>query len=88
MALNCSQAKCDVLQQANDDKGGPGRGEKGAGRGGGGWRGSLGEAGVGAARVAVFPLPALHHAGDLQACHHREAAVPHLQGAAHRRKDF
>lgn len=38
MALNCSQAKCDVLQQANDDKGGPGRGEKGAGRGGvGAW---------------------------------------------------
>lgn len=82
MALNGSQAKCDVLQQANDNRGVGGARGKGVGGGG------LGEAGVGAARVAVFPLPALHHAGDLQARHHREAAVPHLQGAAHRRKDF
>lgn len=64
MALNGSQEKCDVLQQASDgvealwDWG-----ERGPCL-------SLGEAGVGAARVAVFPLPALHYAGDLQARHH------------------
>lgn len=43
----------------------------------------LGEAGVGAAGAAVLPLSALHHAGDLQARHYRETAVPHLRGAAH-----
>lgn len=30
----------------------------------------LGEAGVGAAGAAVLPLTALHHAGNLQACHY------------------
>lgn len=36
------------------------------------------EAGVGAAG-AVSPLAALHHAGDLQAGHHRKTAVPDLR---------
>ena len=49
--------------------------------GGDGW-GVLGEAGVGAAGVAVLPLSALHHAGHLQSRLHRERPVPHLQGAA------
>lgn len=47
--------------------------------GGGGGAGVLVEAGVGAAG-AVSPLAALHHAGDLQAGHHRKTAVPHLRG--------
>lgn len=41
--------------------------------------GGLGEAGVGAAGVAVPPLAALHQAGNLHARQHRERAVPHLQ---------
>lgn len=40
----------------------------------------LGEAGVGTAGATVPPLAALHHAGNLQARHHRETSVPHLQG--------
>ena len=51
-----------------------------------GGRGLLGEAGVGAAGVAVLPLPALHHAGDLQPGLHREGPVPDLQGAAEDRR--
>lgn len=43
-------------------------------------RGGLVEAGVGAAG-AVSPLAALHHAGDLQAGHHRKTAVPDLRRA-------
>lgn len=46
----------------------------------GGWVGGavLVEAGVGAAG-AVSPLAALHHAGDLQAGHHRKTAIPDLR---------
>lgn len=47
-----------------------------------GWT-RLSEAGVGAAGAAVLPLATLHHAGNLQARHHRESSVPYLQGAAH-----
>lgn len=50
--------------------------------------GSLGEAGVGAACAAVFPLAALHHAGDLQACHYRKTPIPNLQEAAHQQAVF
>lgn len=46
------------------------------------------EAGVGAARVTVFPLPAQHDRRHLEPSDHREAPVPHHKGWYNRLREL